>query len=330
MIIKNVKLTNFRNHSSYSLECKDQTTIIFGENGCGKTSVLEAIYILTRGKSFRATDQEIIKRDKEFYRAEIEFKNGIKIIATYDRNNKTFLISDKKTRRLPKKNKYPVILFIPSDLNLISNSPGGRRKYFDQIFSQFNEKYNEALLKYDKALKQRNELLKNNSSSSNLFSWNILLAKYGSLLYKYRKEYIEEINHDFTNKYQSIMGNQDEVHIIYESQVQDDSENNYFRNLENNYQKDIILGHTSFGIHRDDYIFELNQKIANGSASRGETRSIILALKFIEADLINEKTNLKPLVLLDDVFSELDVTRRRLLVDNFKENQIIITSVENI
>ena len=96
MIIKSVKLTNFRNHTSYSLNCKNQTTIIFGENGCGKTSVLEAIYILTRGKSFRATDSEILKRGKEYYRAEIEFENGIKTTVTYDGKNKNYIVQDKK------------------------------------------------------------------------------------------------------------------------------------------------------------------------------------------------------------------------------------------
>ena len=142
MIIKSVKLTNFRNHSSYSLECNDETSLILGENGCGKTSVLEAIYILTCGKSFRATDSEILKRDKDFYRIELEFVSGEKNIAVYDGSIKTFLVSDKKTRRLPKKNKYPVVLFLPSDLNLISSSPSRRREYFNRVFSQFDENYN--------------------------------------------------------------------------------------------------------------------------------------------------------------------------------------------
>ena len=114
---------------------------IYGENGSGKTSVLEAIYILTRGKSFRATDPEIIKRGTDYYRIELEYINGETHTATYDGTTKTFLIMDKKSRRLPKKHKYPVVLFQPSDLNLISHSPGRRRDYFDRIFSQFDEKY---------------------------------------------------------------------------------------------------------------------------------------------------------------------------------------------
>ena len=129
MIIKSIKLTNFRNHSNYLLECTEETSLILGENGCGKTSVLEAIYILTRGKSFRATDPEIIKRDADFYRIELQYFNGESTTATYDGKTKTFISSDKKSKRLSPKHKYPIILFLPSDLNLISHSPGRRRDY---------------------------------------------------------------------------------------------------------------------------------------------------------------------------------------------------------
>lgn len=331
MIIKSIKLFNFRNHTEYSLLCKDETSLILGENGSGKTSVLEAIYILTRGKSFRATDPEIIKRGTEFYRIEIEYTNGETSIATYDGTNKTYLIMDKKSRRLPKKYKYPVVLFQPSDLNLISHSPGRRRDYFDRIFSQFDEKYNEALLKYEKSLKQRNELLKSDHITNEaIFSWNILLAKYGIDLFTYRQKFIQEINSHLTTIYRSIAENSDNIEIIYKTDVMAADDNKYLQILEQNFQKDIYLGHTSFGIHRDDYIFKFNGKPADGSASRGESRSIILALKFIEADLIYQKLAKKPIILLDDVFSELDESRRKCLVKNFKDNQVIITSVEDI
>lgn len=331
MIIKSIKLFNFRNHSIYSLTCKDETSLILGENGSGKTSVLEAIYILTRGKSFRATDPEIIKRGTEFYRIEIEFMSGETSIATYDGNNKTYLIMDKKSRRLPKKHKYPVVLFQPSDLNLISHSPSRRRDYFDRIFSQFDEKYSEALLKYEKSLKQRNELLKNEHLTKEaIFSWNILLAKYGTDLFTYRTKFIQEINSHLTTIYRSIAENNDSIEIIYKTDIVAADDDKYLQTLEQNFQKDVYLGHTSFGVHRDDYIFKFNGKPADGSASRGESRSIILALKFIEAELIYQKLAKKPIILLDDVFSELDESRRKCLVKNFKDNQVIITSVEDI
>lgn len=331
MIIKSIKLTNFRNHTSYVLTCDDETTVISGKNGCGKTSVLEAIYIMTRGKSFRATDPEILKRGKDYYRVEIEYQNGEKTFATYDGQTKNYIILDKKNKRLPKKHKYPVVLFLPSDLNLIHNSPSRRRDYFNRVFGDFDEKYSSLVSKYDKALRQRNELLKNeNLGKEALFSWDLLLAKYGTDIYKYRTEFIDAINQNLTSTYQSIAENKDQIHINYQTELTNGSTEAYLKALTKNQDKDLYLGHTSFGIHRDDFIFMFNGKPAEGSASRGETRSIILALKFIEANLIYKKQQKKPIILLDDVFSELDQFRRRCLVKNFKDNQVIITSVESI
>ena len=331
MIIKSIKLTNFRNHSSYLLECTEETSLILGENGCGKTSVLEAIYILTRGKSFRATDPEIIKRDADFYRIELQYLNGESTTATYDGKTKTFISSDKKSKRLSPKHKYPIILFLPSDLNLISHSPGRRRDYFDHLFSGLSETYHSNLSKYKKALKQRNEILKQDQITSDMvFSWNILLARLGVNLFKSRQKFVQEINSRLTSTYRSIAKNNDTISIVYQSEVTDFTENQYLSQLEDNFKKDQILGHTSFGVHRDDYLFRFNDQLANGSASRGETRSIILALKFNEAKLIEETLGQKPLILLDDVFSELDSTRRQCLVNNFKHHQVILTSVEDI
>ena len=331
MIIKRINLTNFRNHETYHLECNTDTTLILGENGCGKTSVLEAIYILTRGKSFRATDPDILKRGKDFYRIEIEYDTGEKITAAYDGDKKIFQVVDKKARRLPKKNRYPVILFLPQDLNLVSGSPSRHRDYFDRIFSSFNEDYNDNLSRYEKALKQRNELLKaENISETSLFSWNLMLAKYGTKIYKYRKELVAEINKNFNRVYHSIADNDDYIELNYKTELEDITEDKYLRLLEENFTKDRRIEHTSFGIHKDDFIFMFNNCEADGSASRGETRSIILALKFIEAAIIFEKTNKKPIVLLDDVFSELDEVRRKSLIKNFKDHQVIITSVESL
>ncbi|MDO4753099.1 MAG: DNA replication and repair protein RecF [Candidatus Saccharibacteria bacterium] len=333
MLIKTISLTNFRNHDTYKLNCKPTTTLILGANGCGKTSVLEAIYILTQGKSFRATDPDILKRGTKFYRIELEYNNGEKNIAIYDGIRKKFQILDKNTYRLPNKNKYPVILFLPSDLNLISGSPSSRRKYFDRFFSILNSKYSTSINKYEKALLQRNKLLKEDSITPiDVFPWNVLLAKNGAMLSSLRQNFINQINESLTSTYHSIADNQDEVLIEYQTETITNNnhitENQYLQILEKNYQKDRLIGHTTFGVHRDNFEFIFNHKIANGSASRGETRSIILALKFIEARIITKELKKAPIILLDDVFSELDNERRACLIDNFKNHQVIITSVE--
>ena len=329
MLINSVSLVNFRNHDQYKLVCNPSTTLILGSNGWGKTSILEAIYILTRGKSFRATDQDIIKRGADFYRIELQYDNGEKSIATYDGKIKTFKTMDKTSRRLPTKSKYPVILFEPHDLNLISGPPSRRRDYFDRIISDQNEEYASTLSKFNKALRQRNELLKSdNLAPSSLFAWNLLLANLGSDLSSARNDYINNINQVIGDTYYSIAENSDTISLAYSTYKPDITKEEYLYYLERNFDKDRILGYTSFGVQRDTIDFIFNHTLADGSASRGETRSIILALKFIEAKLITKKQNKKPLILLDDVFSELDDKRRKCLVNNFRDHQVIITSVE--
>lgn len=330
MIVKSIKLNNFRNHESYFLECQKNTTLIVGENGCGKTSILEAIYLALRGKSFRAVDRDILKRGEDYYRVEINYCNGEKVVVLYDKLKKTFLLDAKKTNRIPKDSKYPVIIFLPEDLHLVKTSPTKRREYFDNMISGIDEIYSSNLSKYNKILKQRNELLKTEYFTPNdLFSWNILLAKYGFNIWKMRNEFVSVINKNLTEIYRTIAENSDEVEIEYNSYDIKD-ENEYLVRINANFERDRIMGYTGFGVHRDDFVFKFNKNRAEGSASRGETRSIILAMKFIEANLIWEKTMKKPLVLLDDVFSELDEARQKCLVNNFKDNQVIITSVDEV
>lgn len=331
MIIKSINLTNFRSHDHYRLDCTNETSLVLGPNGSGKTSVLEAIYILTQGKSFRASDPEIIKRGTDFYRIELEFISGETITATYNHHQKTFLTADHKSRRLPKKYRYPVVLFEPSDLNLISHAPSRRRTYFDRIFSQFDPNFPSHLSRYEKALRQRNELLKSEHLSRDcLFSWDILLARHGTEICRQRTIFLNEISSRLTEVYHSIATSPDQLSLNYRTEVSGYNESDYLLHLEQNFTKDHYLGHTTFGVHHDDYLFEFNHQPADGSASRGESRTFILALKFIESDLIYQKTGSRPLILLDDVFSELDSSRRHSLVQNFQNHQIILTSVEEI
>ena len=324
-VVQKVSLRNFRCHSEFELDCNRPTTLIIGENGSGKTSILEAIYLALRGKSFKAVDKEILKNEAEFFRAEIDLIDAQKVIIRFDGRKKEFEIDGKKSLRLPKKNRYPVVLFEPDNIYLIKSSPSRRRDYFDELFKQIDDSYGVVLSKYNKALKQRNDLLKvENISEDEFFSWNIMCANYGSEIIKKRQKYLGRINKDITNTYQNIAKNNDECSIKYLGEICD--ENKYLQILKNNFQKDLYLGHTTFGPHRDDYDFIFNNKKADGSASRGEMRCIILALKFIESQILEEATGKKPVVLLDDIFSELDDARQKHLISNFKNYQMIITS----
>ena len=328
MIIKDIRLDNFRCHEGYRLDFEKQTTQILGENGSGKTSVLEAIYVAVQGKSFKAVDREIIRRGSEYYRIELNFLDGSRTVVAYDGTRKSFMVSDKKWARLPKKNRYPVVLFEPADLALITSSPTRRRDYFDRFLTQFSEGYSSVLSRYNKALRQRNELLKREfTSAEDLFSWDVLLARYGVLIRKERMALVSALNDRLTGVYRGISENRDEVALIYDSYTGEALESEYLRLLSLDFERDKLTGHTNFGVHKDDFIFLFNSVPADGTASRGEMRSIILALKFIEAEMLFEELHKKPIVLLDDVFSELDETRQKALVKNFQENQVILTSV---
>ncbi|MCQ2571057.1 MAG: DNA replication and repair protein RecF [Candidatus Saccharibacteria bacterium] len=326
-VIQKINLKNFRCHNDFSLDCNRPTTLIIGENGSGKTSVLEAIYMALRGKSFKAVDKDIMRRESEFYRVEVDLCDAKKIIIRYNPilNKKEYEIDGKKSIRLPKKNKYPVVLFEPNNIYLIESSPSRRRDYFDELFRQIDNNYTVILGRYNKALKQRNDLLKKEFvERDDLFSWDILCAQYGAQIKATRLKILKKINEKMTENYRWIAKNEDSCRIDYVGE--DVDENAYMARLAAGFERDRALGCTSFGVHRDDYKFIFNESDADGSASRGEMRSIILALKFIEAGILEKETGYRPVVLLDDIFSELDEMRQKHLVQNFKDYQMIVTS----
>ena len=339
MLVKRIKLQNFRCHKRYELVCKPQTTLILGQNGCGKTSVIEAVYEVLRGKSGRAVDRDIVRRGADFYRVELETDEGDVRSVAYDERSKVFVVHGQKYRRLPPKAQYPIVLFEFRDLDLVSASPTRQRAYFDEVLGRTSPAYPVDLRRYEKALHQRNQLIKQESSPEQFFPWNILLAKHGSALRRARRQYLEMVNRELSSVYQSIARNDDQLAVKYhlfgaETAVEDDVDvdteiSNYLKQLELSAQKDLVIGHTTYGAHRDTYEFLFNGRPARGSASRGEVRSLMISLKFIEAKDIEARTHTKPLILLDDVFSELDAKRRQCLVENFRNHQIILTSTES-
>jgi len=242
-------------------------------------------------------------------------------------SRKEFVIDSKKTARIPAKQKHPVVLFEPEDLRLLHGSPARRRQFIDRFISQLNPLYGPSLRKYERALKQRNNLLKSPyNSDEQLFAWNIALAEHGAYLIEQRIAFIEQLNQNLAGLYQDIAGTRDDVSIHYSHTFVGDIKQKLLNELHAHLERDRYLGSTSVGPHRHDVIFEINHSPALSIASRGEVRTIVLALKFLEVEITEQLTGKTPIILLDDVFSELDATRQKLLTSQLKGHQIIITS----
>jgi DNA replication and repair protein RecF len=331
VVITKLSIQNIRSHQNFTTDLSHKVTVITGKNGSGKTSIIEAIYIALQGSSFKGTDSDILRVDSPWWRIDLELDDDTKRNITFnpDKTNskKQFIVDNKTTYRLPQKSKYPVVLFEPDDLRLLNGSPVRRRQFIDRFISQLNPQYASTLHKYERALKQRNNLLKNNHvNTDELFVWDVALSDYGAYIIEQRIAFIEQINTKLNPAYDSIVGSKDTVSIHYSHTFIGDIKQKILNELHINSERDKILGSTSVGPHRHDVVFKFNNSPAVSSASRGEIRTIVLALKFLEVDIIESITGNPPLILLDDVFSELDETRQKALSDTIRAHQIIITS----
>ena len=334
MILKTLRVQNFRTHSDFILEIGKKSTLISGANGSGKTSLLEAIYFALQGTSFRSSDKEILRNDgSSWFRIDLkDSKDSLRTIIFNDavqKSKKQFLVDGNKKARLSANLRIPVVLFEPDDLQLLSGSPTRRRNFLDYFLSQIFPSFQLALARYNKALKQRNNLLKrDNVSKDELFPWNLMLAEYGAEIISKRQDFLELLNSKIEEVYFEISGVKDEIEIDYLGEKV--SKNEILAILSENIERDKILGYTNFGPHKHDIQFIFNKKPAQNVASRGENRSLVLALKFIETDILADLTSKRPIVLLDDVFSELDDDRQKLLTKHFSKYQTIITSTNEI
>ena len=334
MILKTLRVQNFRTHSDFILEIGEKSTLISGANGSGKTSLLEAIYFALQGTSFRSSDKEILRNDgSSWFRIDLkDSKDSLRTIIfnnAVQKSKKQFLVDGNKKARLSANLRIPVVLFEPDDLQLLSGSPTRRRNFLDYFLSQIFPSFQLALARYNKALKQRNNLLKrDNVSKDELFPWNLMLAEYGAEIISKRQDFLELLNSKIEEVYFEISGVKDEIEIDYLGEKV--SKNEILAILSENIERDKILGYTNFGPHKHDIQFIFNKKPAQNVASRGENRSLVLALKFIETDILADLTSKRPIVLLDDVFSELDDDRQKLLTKHFSKYQTIITSTNEI
>lgn len=336
MRIKTISLKNFRCYSEKKLDFHGQSTVFIGQNAVGKTSLAEAIYVLGMVKSPRITDDKaMIKEGNNSFFIEGEFEsstlNKYKICFGY--NGEKRLIK-KNGVSIKKLSDYigiiDVVWFSANDLNLLSGSPQNRRANFDRIICQISKVYFTALSNYKNFLKERNALLKRlifeNRTTNNVLLEviNQRLVLEGKKIISIRRKIVSKINEILKEEKQKIGNENEDFKIDYLPCV---SENEFESKLNDNFEEDLKRGNTCFGPHKDDYIFIINNKNIVYQGSQGQQRNAILTLKMAELNLLYEIKKEYPILILDDVFSELDKERQnKLLLGINKEVQTIITT----
>ncbi len=332
-----IRLQKYRSYEDESYEFGDGVNIVVGPNASGKTNLLEALYIASLGRSFRAKDSELIAFGSSW--ARIDANNDAnnqrttKIITQPNgATHKEFIINNQKLVRMTPKHAIPVVLFEPNHLTLLHGSPEYRREYLDDLLERIVTGYGKIRREYRRILSQRNTLLKA-SKADQLFAWNVRLSEVGAKIAEQRYVYTREINQQLGDMYRRIArSGSTRIQINYINSCGCDDISQYgtklLRMLENRQNVDLERGHTTVGPHREDIIVSYNERGASEVASRGEIRTILLTLKIIELQLLEDANNQKPIFLLDDVFSELDGSRRKALTENINNHQTFITTTD--
>ncbi len=335
MILTDIRLQNYRSYQDDSFELGAGVNIVVGPNAAGKTNLLEALIVVTGGKSYRARDPLLLKQDAAWARIDVHTDQNQSRVVKIQQSptgllTKTFEIDDKVYKRLTNSFRYPVVLFEPNALFLLQDEPSARREYMDDLIEQFTPGYSTLRSSYRRVVAQRNALLKHGShGASQLFAWDIRLCDLGSQLVTARLELINHINQQVQTIYQSIAERDSTVSVRYESKTNTQNYSSHLMNqLESTRSHDLERGFTGHGPHRDDMVIYFGDKPAAQCASRGEVRTLLLSLKILELKILEEKTGHRPLLLLDDVFSELDGARRRALTDYLSDYQTVITTTD--
>lgn len=305
-----------------------------GPNASGKTNLLEAVLVLARGSSYKAKDIELVKFNKPWARLDGFFGSStrtLKLRRVGDGVDKTFILDDKPFKRLSLERTVPVVFFEPNHLQLITRGPRQRREYIDDLLQRIEPGFKTLAGSYLRALAQRNALLKQNPAQARgqLFAWNVRLSELGGKIVGHRLGLIGKVNKKLSQTYSDIAHKKSVANIGYDTPLPlDNYTSRLLSKLESDVATDSGRGFTGHGPHREDILFHLNKQPIAASASRGETRSLLLALKIYELDLLEKTRGQKPIFLLDDVFSELDGARRRALVEYLKDHQTIITTTD--
>lgn len=343
MKISSLKLTNFRNWSTDEFVFGD-VTIFIGPNGQGKTNIIESLYLASTGRSWRTShDVEMTAWEEDYSRVTVKFKkdNSDKKLELFWQNNssrtggrgdkiiKQLKVNDVKHRLLDLLGVIPAVLFSPESIDLLNGAPALRRRFLDVLLSQTNRAYALNLLEYGKVLRERNKLLthiKNRKSKPDeLDFWDGKLVQLGSAIMKKREEVISYFNKTLSADYEKISGKEQKLSLRYKASVEIDR---FADILAASREREVEQATTAYGPHRDDFLFILDSREVATFASRGEFRSVILALKMAELEYLTSKVGEKPILLLDDIFSELDHDRRMHLAKIVSGQQTIITTTD--
>ena len=339
MKVTSLSVFNFRNWNDSTINFDDKINILVGNNAQGKTNLLEAIYFCCIGKSLRAKDKELVQFEKENGKITLQMQKKFS-------KSKIEVYLFKKQKKTVKINRIPInkigqlmgevnmIYFSPDELKLIKETPEDRRRFLDIHLSQMDKTYFYELGIYNKILNNRNKLLKSAKSKEELVDtlpiWNEKLSESASKIISKRVEFIEKLKPLVKQVHDFLSDNKENINISYNTNINitENLKKQVLEKLANDFEKECVLGYTCTGPHRDDIKITLNGKDVKNFASQGQQRSCALSLKLAELELIKEQVGESPILLLDDVFSELDINRREKLLMLTKDVQTIITCTD--
>lgn len=340
MWITSLEMQNFRNYESQKIDFSENVNVFYGDNAQGKTNIIEAIFMCSIGKSFRTSkEKETIKHNEEFTNIVLKYKNkdrdgNIKVQIS---NKKTIFVNGVKVKKLSELlGKVNIVLFTPDDINILKNGPDQRRKFLNMMIGQIRPNYVNILNTYTKVMEQRNNYLKqirdlDDKTKINYELLDIWDEKLASLSYKiclYRTEFINKISEKIKDIHKNITENKEEIKIEYITESSD--EKKLLELIKQRRKLDIIKGYTTKGAHRDDFNIYIDGDLVNVYGSQGQHRTAVLSLKMSELEIIKEETGESPILLLDDFMSELDSKRRKNLLSNIGDTQVIITCTDEM
>jgi DNA replication and repair protein RecF len=340
MHLENLTLLNFKNYLETGLNFSEGLNYIFGKNGSGKTNLLDAIHYLSIGRSaFNHVDQLNINHEAGFFMVAGNYRSGTsrhRVSCSLERGKKKIISVDQKpvTRISEFIGRYPSVLIAPDDIEIINSGGEERRKFFDLVFSQIDSSYLSNLIRYNQILKERNSLLKSSAERGKvdkvLFeTYDSQILELAESIYTTRKNLLEDFYLYFQKQYQLVSGSNEVAEILYESDV---SDSEFRTKFSSSFRPDLAAQRTLLGIHKDDYNFQLDNFPVKKFGSQGQKKSFLLALKLAQFFMLEQETEKKPLLLLDDIFDKLDEDRIGKLVQNINEGafgQIFLTDAKS-